>query len=95
MCNSSPLLDKELPDSLKLTNSAIVKEKPTDSVPYYVSTEHSLCSSQDFESEEAESSPSFTALRLNYLLVTFTVMLADGLQGKRTDGQKHPFLVVV
>jgi hypothetical protein len=48
------------------------------------STEHSLCSSDDFGSYDLDSPAaemSFTALRLNYLLVTLAVMLADGLQG--------------
>jgi hypothetical protein len=48
------------------------------------STEHSLCSSDEFGSydlDSPEAEMSFTALRLNYLLVTLAVMLADGLQG--------------
>jgi MFS family permease len=32
-------------------------------------------------SEESQKSKSFTALRVNYLLVTMVIMLADGLQG--------------
>ena len=54
-------------------------------VPGSDATEQSACSTapSEFETaEEEESHAAFTALRCNYLLVTLSVMLADGLQGK-------------
>jgi hypothetical protein len=63
-----------------LVEHADEKDYPPDSD----STEHSLCSSDEFGSydlDSPEAEMSFTALRLNYLLVTLAVMLADGLQG--------------
>ena len=83
MTNISPLIDEGMYSGLKLTSTTIEKEQSSECVPRSDSAEHSLCSSQDFELEEAESSLSFATLQLNYLLITLVVMLADGLQGKK------------
>ena len=66
--------------------------RPSDLIVFYKSMipeadaieSSTACSTapSDFETvEEEESKVAFTALRCNYLLVTLTVMLADGLQG--------------
>lgn len=71
-----------VPEHLTLTKAAEEKpmlREPTESTDASASDEVSLMS--DLEIEEKTPATSFAMFRINYLIVTVAIMLADGLQG--------------